>query len=941
MKNLLLSIITIFLLIACNNKESAIQPVDSSSQPTEAWGAISNTNKPWTRWWWHGSSVTKAGITAELEALATAGIGGVELIPIYGIKGKEAAFIDYLSNEWVDLFLFTLQEAERLGLGVDMATGTGWPFGGPWVDAAIACKNVVHRTYQLVAGEQLLEKIELKQAPIFRTVRPIKSTLAEIKNPIATNPNLQALALDQVRFEQPLPLLVLMAYSDDGTVLNLTDKVNEAGQLNWIAPAGNWTLYAVFLGRHGKMVERAAPGGEGNVIDHFSETAIQQYLKEFDTAFAGKDITTLRAFFNDSYEVDDANGQADWTTNLFTAFQEKRGYDLRQHLPALFGEGAVEKQQRILSDYRETIGELLMETFTQTWGNWASKQQAIIRNQAHGSPANILDLYAASDIPETEGTDIIKAKMASSAAHVTGKKLVSAEAATWLGEHFTTNLADLKENVDRYFAAGINHVFYHGSCYSPPEADWPGRLFYAAIHANPRNPLWADYPALNNYIANTQAFLQAGHADNDILLYLPAYDRFARQGGELLEHFDGWATPKKGDTTEVRRTAEWLEKNGYAYDFISDKQLEKVAIKGKKISNGQHDYQTVLVPPTTYMPLSTLKKLAELTDQGATVIFQALPTSVPGWNNLEGRRQQFATVQKQLTTSGAIMQADLSTALAKAKIARESLVDKGLQFHRRSNGTETIYFITNWSEQSFDGWLPLATSFQTATIYCPMTRQKGVAKQRTRNGQSAIYLQLQKGQSLILKVGNQPSPIAPWAYLKTTNTTIQLTGKWQLSFDQGGPTLPATTILDEAINWTDLEASAYQHFSGTGTYQMEFDLPPGEGSGWLLDLGKANESATVVLNGQTIGTLVGPSYQILLPAKVFQAKNTLAIQVSNTMANRISYLEKNGKRWQQFYNINISARLRENLGEDRVFTTKHWKTRPAGLEGAVTLTLCE
>lgn len=79
-----------------------------------------------------GSSVTREGITAEMEAYQKAGIGGLELTPIFGTIGDEAHFIDFLSPQWVDLLEFTLQEAKRLGMGIDMATGTGWPFGGPW-----------------------------------------------------------------------------------------------------------------------------------------------------------------------------------------------------------------------------------------------------------------------------------------------------------------------------------------------------------------------------------------------------------------------------------------------------------------------------------------------------------------------------------------------------------------------------------------------------------------------------------------------------------------------------------------------------------------------------------------------------------------------------------------------------------------------------------------
>ncbi len=126
--------------------------------------------------------------------------------------------------------------------------------------------------------------------------------------------------LDQIRFEKPLPLYILMAYSDSGQVRDLTPLVTPERDLEWTAPPGNWTLYALFQGWHGKMAERAGPGGEGDVIDHFSGQAIKNYLTHFDTIFSDYDIKSLRGYFNDSYEVDDASGQANWTNDLFYEF---------------------------------------------------------------------------------------------------------------------------------------------------------------------------------------------------------------------------------------------------------------------------------------------------------------------------------------------------------------------------------------------------------------------------------------------------------------------------------------------------------------------------------------------------------------------------------------------------------------------------------------------
>ncbi len=190
----------------------------------------------------------------------------------------------------------------------------------------------------------------------------------------------------------------------------------------------------------------------------------------FDRAFKGHSLDGLRAFFNDSYEVDDATGEADWTPRLLEEFEKRRGYDLRQHLPQLLGKGTDEISARVLADYRETISDLLLDTFTTEWASWARRHGRQVRNQAHGSPASILDLYAASDLPETEGAEIQRFKWATSAAHVAGRRLVSAEAGTWLGEHFRVRLAEVKPAVDQFFVAGVNHIVYHGTGATHPWA---------------------------------------------------------------------------------------------------------------------------------------------------------------------------------------------------------------------------------------------------------------------------------------------------------------------------------------------------------------------------------------------------------------------------------------------------------------------------------------
>jgi len=83
----------------------------------------------------------------------------------------------------------------------------------------------------------------------------------------------------------------------------------------------------------------------------------------------------------------------------------------------------------------------------------------------------------------------------------------------------------MKPEADALFLTGINHIFYHGNCYSPADAPWPGWVFYASTQFNTRNPLWRDFgDSINSYIARAQSLLQAGKHDNDLLVYWPLDD---------------------------------------------------------------------------------------------------------------------------------------------------------------------------------------------------------------------------------------------------------------------------------------------------------------------------------------------------------------------------------------------------------------------------------
>lgn len=86
--------------------------------------------KPDVWWHWMDGSVTKAGITADLEAMKRVGIGSAQ---IFNLQATPAGPVKFLSPEWHEMMKHSGKEAERLGLKLSIHNCAGWSSsGGPW-----------------------------------------------------------------------------------------------------------------------------------------------------------------------------------------------------------------------------------------------------------------------------------------------------------------------------------------------------------------------------------------------------------------------------------------------------------------------------------------------------------------------------------------------------------------------------------------------------------------------------------------------------------------------------------------------------------------------------------------------------------------------------------------------------------------------------------------
>ena len=710
--------------------------------------------RPGVYWYFMDGNRTYDGMTADLEAMKRAGIGSVIFLEVD--VGVPRGPVDFLSEEWQDMFVYAVREAERLGIEVILGIGPGWTgSGGPWVAGEQSMKHLVASRVQVSGGgrQQLTLPVPPPKPPYFgegtftpelkvnwqdyyedvavlafpTPQQPTEIPLIDEKalyyrHPYTSMPGVKPYFVQDELFGEPDTAAAI----DPATLVDLTGSLRPDGTLQWDVPPGNWTVMR-FVSRNNGAGTRPAPlPGVGFESDKFDSLALKYHLDTYVGKLLdrGAPIAKRRGdggltrLHMDSWEM----GAQNWTAAFREEFQQRRGYDPQPFYPVYAGNIVQSREisERFLWDLRLTAQELVLEhhaRYVKAYGQRRGLKMSI--EPYDMNPLSDMELGSVADVPMCEFwsqhygfNGVFSCIEASSVAHIEGRPVVAAEAFTSQhDEAWKQYPGAMKNQGDWAFAAGINqfmfHTFQHQSL---ADSLRPGMTMGPyGVHWDRNQTWWHLSDAYHRYLARCSYLLQQGRTVADIL-YLTA------EGAPHV--FTPPSSALDGDPFLADR-------KGYNFDGCTPSQLLKARVDQREIvfPSGAR-YQVLVLPLTKTMTPALLKAITGLVEAGASVV-GIPPLRSPGLANYPQCDMEVRSLSKALWGDTLIPEAAtlrkvgkgvllwggeaskptenslypdygvVETFLTGAGLVADFTVDKPIRYTHRTSDDWDLYFVSN------------------------------------------------------------------------------------------------------------------------------------------------------------------------------------------------------------------------------------------------------
>lgn len=920
MRNFFVKILLLFVFVAVSVQMALGQ---TSAELYEQFRNPDAKYRPFVRWWWNGDKVESSELVRELRLLKEAGIGGVEINPIEfpsrcDDMGKKSLI--WLSDEWISALQTTFDEAKRLEMQCDLIVGSGWPFGSETLQREDRASVMLTYAVEVEGGQ---------------TVRFSISDICKAVDPCVT----------VVNPERTCELVALKLAPDSICsllqIVDLTDKIFR-DSISIDIPQGKHFVYALVRYDSFASVINGAPGAAGSIVDHMNAGAVDRYLNNMSVMLQtkiGPMKAHLRTYFVDSMELEGCN----WTSDFAKEFKSRRGYDLMPWLPfIMFKVGRLgdvvsynfgaqkspdfqEKVNRVRFDFELTKAELLHERYTKTYLQWCKNQSVKSRAQAYGRGFFPLETSLDYDIPEGESwtTNYLRHKVGeemgdedyrrgraytminkyvSSAAHLTGKRLVSTEEMTNTYRVFATSLELLKVGSDMSAFSGNTHSVWHGFNYSPQDAGLPGWVQYGSYY-NEKNTWWKYFHLLNEYRARMSCLLQNAEMQTDIAILPANYDLWTEYGVQT-EPFPG-----KLNVPYTSLLWEAIHKNGGGADYVSETIISNATIKNGKLCYGEKEYSVLFLAEVSSLSQECADKIWEFVkNDGRVFCVGKYPVQALGFKNYQKRDAKIrSTVEKmkkypqnfvllEKPSDGKYLEW-YSEVMTKYELPHSVTISKPNRFllhnHYVGDDSSDIFLFANASineQLETDLDFSLITKSRNAWLYDANDGERYVLP--LENGK--LHLRLGPSETWLIVFNNdkrgkywQSKPIG-------SANAIELDG-WHLTFEHSFENWTKDSAL---VHLVDLKETPFVNFMGDITYRTILDLD--DEIPQYINLGKVCDICELTVNGIPCGVQWYGERIYEIGKLLHQGKNNIEIKVTTLMGNYMQLELKDNPTVQHF-----------------------------------------
>ena len=547
--------------------------------------------RPYVWWHWMGSNFSKEGITKDLEAMKTSGIGGATIFNL--ASAVQESHKPTLNNPWPDqtyrspkyweALKHAAAEAQRLGLEIGLHNTVGYSTtGGPWIDEAKNMQKITSKSVTVEGGKRINIEIPRPDPVVYRGWGASGNSFTFFKD---------------------IAVLAVPASGDidPAKTIDLTASFKD-NRLDWDAPAGKWQIVRLCHSPTGASPHPVPDEVIGKTLEvdkmslelnRFHWDTVIEPMKQHLGPYLGK---SFRHFLIDSYEA----GKQNWTPAFREEFQKRKGYDPLPWLLTLENRTVGDKDQsaRFQWDLTDVISTLYYEN---GWLTGVGKMKAVgmdLQFEPYGGPFDTVEGTALADIPMGEfwtgGKGGINGTIVA-AARAAGRTVVGAEAFT--GPPTLSKWSEtpgfLKQSADGTFASGANRLVLHHWVHQPFDDRYkPGMgMGWWGTHFN-RHQTWAkDGAAFYQYLGRTQAMLQSGETPSDFVSVGKS------QGSDIIS----WREFRNGVKVQDGRI---VLSSGRSYPFLG------IPHDGRLLPND-------------------VKRITDLLEQGAVIVC-AKPSGSPG-----------------------------------------------------------------------------------------------------------------------------------------------------------------------------------------------------------------------------------------------------------------------------------------------------------------------